>query len=100
MARTEFTELPARVREQIARRVGAGIRHAQTQTGGFSADVASRVLLEDGQRIFVKASPQSAEGTFELFVREAEVLRMIPHELPAANPIDRQPPTPRTFLTP
>ena len=88
MARIEWAALPSGIHERIERLAGSEVRGAQTQTGGFSAGVASRVSFVDGQRLFVKAVPATSAGTFELYIREAEVLRMIPRDLPAAHLID------------
>lgn len=85
MARIEWTQVPEPIRERIARAVGVEVREARTQMGGFSAGVAARLLFADGKRAFVKATPASAEGTFDLYRREAEVLRRLPEELPAAR---------------
>lgn len=88
MARIEWAALPSAVHERIERLVGSEVQGAQTQAGGFSAGVASRVSFTDGQRLFVKAVPATSTGTFELYLREAEVLRKIPRDLPAAHLID------------
>lgn len=61
---------------------------ARTQPGGFSAGLASRVTFADGSRRFVKAIPAASPGTFDLYRREAEILRMVPRGLPAAHLID------------
>lgn len=88
MARIDWAQLPSDIRERIERLAGAEIREAQTQGGGFSAGVASRVSFVDGQRLFVKAVPKTSRGTFDLYVREAGVLRTIPRDLPAAHLVD------------
>lgn len=88
MARLDFAELPSDIRERVEQVAGAPVHEAATQSGGFSAGVASRVSFIDGQRLFVKAVPASAEGTFELYQREAAVLRAIPRDLPAAHLVD------------
>ena len=61
---------------------------AQSQDGGFSAGLASRLTFADGRRLFVKAVHESADGTYALYVREAEVLGAIPRSLPAAHLVD------------
>lgn len=88
MARIDWAQLPSDLRERIERLSGSEVREAQTQAGGFSAGVASRVSFVDGQRLFVKAVPKTSRGTFDLYVREAEVLRTIPRDLPAAHLVD------------
>lgn len=88
MARIDWAQLPSEIQERVERSVGADVCHAQTQSGGFSAGLASRLSFANGQRLFVKAVPASSEGTYELYMREAEVLRTIPRDLPAAHLID------------
>lgn len=61
---------------------------AQSQDGGFSAGLASRLTFADGRRLFVKAVQESADGTYALYVREAEVLGAIPRSLPAAHLVE------------
>lgn len=88
MARIDWAQLPSDIRRRVEGLAGAEVREAQTQTGGFSAGIASRVAFADGQRLFVKAVPTTSQGTFELYVREADVLRAIPRDLPAAHLVD------------
>lgn len=88
MARIDWAELPSDIRERIESVGGAEVREARTQTGGFSAGVASRVSFVNGERLFVKAVPETSSGTFELYAREAEVLRTIPRDFPAAHLVD------------
>lgn len=88
MARIDWAQLPSGIRHRIEGLAGAAVDEARTQMGGFSARVACRVSFADGQRLFVKAVPETSEGTFELYVREAEVLRAIPRDLPAAHLVD------------
>lgn len=88
MARIDWSQLPVGIRKRVERLAGADVREALTQSGGFSAGMASRVSFANGQRFFVKAVATSSQGTFELYVREAEVLRAIPRELPAAHLVD------------
>lgn len=61
---------------------------AHSQDGGFSAGLASRLTFADGRRLFVKAVQESADGTYALYVREAEVLGAIPRSLPAAHLVE------------
>ncbi|MGW8482662.1 phosphotransferase [Microbacterium sp. NPDC055903] len=61
---------------------------ATTPDGGFSTGVASQVGFADGTRLFVKAIPTSTEGTYELYTREATILRGLPSRLPAARLLD------------
>jgi aminoglycoside phosphotransferase (APT) family kinase protein len=88
MARIDWAQLPIAIQERVQQLAGSEVRQAQSQTGGFSAGLASRVSFANGQRFFIKAVPTSSEGTYELYVREAEVLRTIPRNLPAAHLVD------------
>lgn len=88
MARVEWAQLPSDVQKRVEQLARSEVHQAQTQAGGFSAGLASRVSFANGHRFFVKAVPTSSEGTYELYVREAEVLRAIPRDLPAAHLVD------------
>lgn len=88
MARIDWTELPDGIRTRVERVAGARAVEAETQHGGFSAGSASRVTFADGGRLFVKAVPASSRGTFDLYEREAKILRGIPRGIPAAHLVD------------
>lgn len=88
MARLDWSELPVDVRVRVERMVGSAVQEARTQQGGFSAGLAARTVLADGRRLFLKAIPASSPGTFDLYRREAAVLRTIPRDLPAAHLLD------------
>lgn len=88
MARIDWAQLPIAIQERVQQLAGSEIHQVQSQTGGFSAGLASRVSFTNGQKFFIKAVPTSSEGTYELYVREADVLRAIPRNLPAAHLID------------
>ncbi|PJI52627.1 hypothetical protein CTI14_39390, partial [Methylobacterium radiotolerans] len=83
MARLDWTQLPPALRARVEEFAGSPVARAQSQDGGFSAGLASRLTFADGRRLFVKAVQESAEGTFALYVREAEVLG---RESPAPSP--------------
>lgn len=88
MARLDWTQLPPALRARVEEFAGSPVARAQSQDGGFSAGVASRLTFADGRRLFAKAVQESTEGTFALYVREAEVLGAIPRSLPAAHLVD------------
>lgn len=88
MARLDWTQLPPALRARVEEFAGSPVARAQSQDGGFSAGLASRLTFADGRRLFVKAVQESADGTFALYVREAEVLGAIPRSLPAAHLVD------------
>lgn len=78
MARLDWTQLPPALRARVEEFAGSPVARAQSQDGGFSAGLASRLTFADGRRLFVKAVQESSEGTFALYVREAEVLGALP----------------------
>ncbi|PCE15978.1 hypothetical protein AUC47_10730 [Microbacterium sp. SZ1] len=88
MARLEWSQLPAGIRARVEEIAGSPVSEARTQHGGFSAGMASRIVFADGRRLFIKAIPASSPGTFDLYRREADILRTIPRDLPAAHLID------------
>lgn len=53
--RPRWNDLPPLVREQVRRLVGARVARAENCPGGFSPGFASRLMLADGRRVFVKA---------------------------------------------
>ena len=56
---------------------------ASTQRGGFSPGLASRLLLADGRRLFVKAVSESANpDTPDLHRREAKIVAALPESAP------------------
>jgi hypothetical protein len=82
--RMQWAEIPARVRGEIERELGAPVRSAASQAGGFSPGVAARLQLDDGTRAFVKAvsSTPNADSP-NIHRREARIAA----ELPAAAPV-------------
>jgi hypothetical protein len=59
---------------------------ASTQRGGFSPGLASRLLLADGRRVFIKAVSESANpDTPDIHRREAKIVLA----LPASAPVPR-----------
>ena len=61
MARLQWLELPARVRDAITDIAGAPVASAVSQSGGFSPGSADRLLLADGRRVFAKAVSTSQD---------------------------------------
>ncbi len=53
--RLQWRDLPAAVRIGIEARLGSAVLTAESQAGGFSPGLASRLGLADGSRAFVKA---------------------------------------------
>jgi aminoglycoside phosphotransferase (APT) family kinase protein len=77
-------DLPSDVRGRLEHRLGSTVVEAVTQPTGFSPGVASRLLLADGRRVFLKAVHESANpDSPDIYRREAEVVAA----LPAAAPV-------------
>jgi aminoglycoside phosphotransferase (APT) family kinase protein len=82
--RAAWGDIPAAVREEIEAALGAPVVDAVSQPGGFSPGVASRVVLADGKRAFVKAaSPHPNPDTPHIHRREARVAGALPADVPA-----------------
>jgi aminoglycoside phosphotransferase (APT) family kinase protein len=77
-------ELPVEVRRAVEDAAGSPVRTAASQGGGFTSGFASRLELEDGRRLFVKAATSDrhvfARPSYE---REAAVVRGLPAAVPA-----------------
>ncbi|MGN5380925.1 phosphotransferase family protein [Streptomyces lasalocidi] len=58
--RPDLHDLPHRLRRWIVDTLGSGIAHSTTQTGGFSPGAACRLMLDNGERAFLKAVPVAA----------------------------------------
>ncbi len=83
--RTEWSALPSAVRAAIEGILGAPVRSAATQQGGFSPGVAALVELEDGRRAFVKVADESFNPMgASLHRREAAFMASCP-DVPAAR---------------
>jgi Ser/Thr protein kinase RdoA (MazF antagonist) len=82
--RVAWAQLPASVRDAVEDIIGARVRKAWSQTGGFSPGSADRVLTYDGRRAFVKAAGLTVnEMAVELHRREALVSAALPPEVPS-----------------
>jgi aminoglycoside phosphotransferase (APT) family kinase protein len=70
----------------VERRLGSSVVEASTQRGGFSPGLASRLLLADGRRVFVKAVSEAANPDSPgMHRREARIVAA----LPASAPVPR-----------
>ena len=83
-ARPTWDALPSEVRARIEGRAGSPVLQAISQGSGFTSGFASRLLLADGTRLFVKAA------SFELspvahpsYVHEAAVVAALLDAVPA-----------------
>lgn len=84
--RVPWSELPARLRTEVERRLGCPVVAARTQPGGFSPGVAARLELADGSRAFVKAvSPAGNPIAPSIHRREARIVAAIPRSAPVAQ---------------
>ena len=64
--------------------MGARVVEATTQPHGFSPGVASRLVLADGRRVFVKAVSATANpDTPDIHRQEARILAALPESAPA-----------------
>lgn len=82
-ARVRWAVLPPDVRARAERLLGSPVVGEVSATSGFSPGLASVVTTADGRRVFLKAAhdtdhPRAAE----LHRREAEVVAVLPPELP------------------
>ncbi|HSR25199.1 MAG TPA: aminoglycoside phosphotransferase family protein [Candidatus Eisenbacteria bacterium] len=80
--RPAWHELPARVRVEIERRLGARVVRTATQPGGFSPGLAVRVVGEDGRRAFVKAISTRHAASLPFYRKEASVAARLPRSVP------------------
>lgn len=81
--RLRWAQVPDRMRAQFTAWAGAEVVSEISQPGGFSPGVASRLRLQDGRRVFVKAvSGQRNAMALDLHRREAQVLGYLPASAP------------------
>jgi len=81
--RVAYDALPAPIRGWVDSSLGSPVLKARTQAGGFSPGVAARLTCADGRCAFVKAvSGEVNPDAPILHRREAEVLRLLPADLP------------------
>jgi hypothetical protein len=82
--RPTWDELPAEVRALVSRRCGAEVVGATSIGAGFTPGFASRLLLADGRRVFVKAADERTRAPFAASYRaEAAKLVALPPAVPA-----------------
>ncbi|HKS91738.1 MAG TPA: hypothetical protein VJQ83_07400, partial [Tepidiformaceae bacterium] len=82
--RLQWHELPGHVRAALEARLGSLVAEAISQPGGFSPGLASRLVLADGRRVFVKAvsGAQNRESP-AIYRQEARYAAALPAEVPA-----------------
>jgi hypothetical protein len=82
--RLRWAQLPAELRAAVEDHFGAAVVRADSQPGGFSPGLASRLELADGQRVFAKAvSARRNPYSTAAHRREAGVLAALPAGVPA-----------------
>lgn len=82
--RMRWADLPEQVRAAAESALGARVVSDVKQTGGFSPGLASRLVLEDGRRVFAKAiNPDRNPRSPGLYRREIEVMTSLPTRVPA-----------------
>ena len=82
--RIGWRDLPRRLHDAVAEILGAPVREAQSQSGGFSPGSADRVVTTSGGRAFVKAvSPDQNRVSVDMARIEARVAAGLPPETPA-----------------
>ena len=82
--RLQWHDIPRYVRAELEARLGSPVAEAISQPGGFSPGFASRLVLEDGRRVFVKAvsGAQNRESP-AIYRQEARYAAALPAEVPA-----------------
>lgn len=71
--------MPPTVRTSIEQLLGSAVTEAVSQPGGFSPGVASRLLLGDGRRVFLKlVSADANPDTPEIHRQEARIVAALP----------------------
>ncbi len=76
--RLTWRHLPPVLRRAVERRLGAAVVDAASQDSGFTPGFASRLLLEDGRRFFVKAASRTAQSAYAAaYAEEARVLSLL-----------------------
>lgn len=83
-SRPTWEQLPAHVRRLVVGRCGAEVVGATSMGSGFTPGFASRLLLADGRRVFVKAADDETRSMFAASYRaEAAKLAVLPADVPA-----------------
>jgi hypothetical protein len=84
--RIGWTDLPEHVRAGVEQILGAPVKEAVGQQGGFSPGTADRILTTTGQRAFVKAvSPAQNEHSPAIHRKEAAITGALPPAVPSPS---------------
>jgi phosphotransferase family enzyme len=82
--RLQYDGLPGGLQRKIEDRLGASVRSAASCDSGFTSGLASRLLLSDGRRVFVKAAREGGEWPVASSYREeVRKLTLLPAAVPA-----------------
>jgi aminoglycoside phosphotransferase len=81
--RLPWTAIPAELRAAVERQLGGQVVSAITQRGGFSPGVAARLVLDSGERAFVKAVGDINPDSPGIHRAEARVAAALPLGTPA-----------------
>jgi aminoglycoside phosphotransferase (APT) family kinase protein len=83
--RLAWQHLPPTIREMVETRLGSRVVSARSQDSGYTPGFASRLLAEDGSRLFVKAASRVAQRSIATaYAEEARMLRdLAPYAVPA-----------------
>ena len=81
--RPDWSDLPTAVRARLEDALGSTVVEARSQDSGFTPGFASRLLLGDGRRVFVKAADDGREWLVGSYREEAAKLALIPTGVPA-----------------
>ncbi len=82
--RPSWLALPVSLRAAIEERLGSAVTETDSQGGGFTNGFASRLLLADGSRVFVKAvSSINSPEVFASYQQEVAVAGALPECVPA-----------------
>ncbi|MGV9615092.1 hypothetical protein [Nocardia xishanensis] len=76
-----WSELPGVVRAEVEDRLGARVRAATTQPGGFSHGLAARLEIGDRRGVFAKAIPTD-DGLAAMYRTELETAARLPPTVP------------------
>lgn len=82
MSRPRWAELAGPLRTSVEQRLGVAVARGDDQSGGFTHGLATRLLLADGTRVFVKGIPGD-DPLAKAYVDEAWYAGRLPTQVPA-----------------
>ena len=78
-----WDELPGAVARAVEAIAGDSVMRSENRPGGFSAGLASRLLLADGRRVFAKVVDETRPAEMEFHRNEARIAALLPEAVPA-----------------